>query len=82
MSDVRHDAEVVMRRFKDRRLTGKDLQTIRSSVVDITQEELSKEWGISRTLVSRIEGSDEPDQRLCDQYLGLMMRRFFFLQAG
>ncbi|WP_199031645.1 hypothetical protein [Ralstonia sp. ASV6] len=82
MSEMTPEAEIVIRRFKDRKLAGSDLQLIRTDVVRLTQEQLSEEWGISRTLISRIESSPEPDQRQCDQYLGLLTRRFFFPQAG
>ncbi|MBN3729371.1 XRE family transcriptional regulator [Burkholderia sp. Tr-20390] len=71
-------AELVLRRFGGDCLTGKDLAAIRSSVLDITQEQLAIEWGISRTLVSRMESTPNPDQRTCDQYRGLLMRAFFF----
>lgn len=82
MSELSNEAEIVIRRFSDRKLAGADLKLIRDSVVRLTQEELSREWGISRTLISRIESSPEPDQRQCDQYLGLMARRFFFPQSS
>ncbi|WP_080423760.1 helix-turn-helix domain-containing protein [Burkholderia ubonensis] len=78
MIELDDKAELVMRRFGGRCLSGKDLAAIRSSVLDITQEELAAEWGISRTLVSRMESTPKPDERTCDQYRGLLMRAFFF----
>lgn len=70
--------EVIMRRFGDRPLTGRDLSTIRNDVVRMTQAELADEWGMSRTFVSRVENQDKPERRVTDMYLGLLMRRFFF----
>ncbi|MEX3555112.1 MAG: XRE family transcriptional regulator [Burkholderia gladioli] len=78
MIELDDKAELVLRRFGGACLTGKDLAAIRSSVLDITQEQLAIAWGISRTLVSRMESATNPDKRTCDQYRGLLMRAFFF----
>ncbi len=78
MRDVDSNAEVVLRRFGAEQLSGRDLTMIRTAVLDITQDELARQWGVSRTLVSRWESGDEPDQRVCDGYRGLLMRKIFF----
>lgn len=70
--------EVILRQFGGRQLSGQDLSTIRNDVARMTQEELADAWGLSRTLLSRIENEDAPSMRSVDMYLGLLMRRFFF----
>jgi hypothetical protein len=78
MSVTEEGAEVIMRRFGSKELSGHDLGAIRNDVLRLTQAELANEWGFSRTYVARIESEDKPSQRVADMYRGLLMRRFFF----
>jgi hypothetical protein len=80
MSTDNPNTTVILRRFGTSDLVGSDLATIRDKVLGITQQELADVWGISRTLVSRWESSLETDRRVSDQYLGLLLRKYFFNQ--
>ncbi|MCA8197362.1 MULTISPECIES: helix-turn-helix domain-containing protein [Burkholderia] len=78
MSVTEESVEVILNRFGRTELTGNDLFAIRNDVLRLTQDQLAKEWDISRTYVSRIENSDKPSRREADMYRGLLMRRYFF----
>lgn len=74
-------AEAVLRRFGGVAFSGRELTEIRS-LVGMTQSDLAVEWGISRTMVSRMESVVSPTTKVCDQYRGLLMRKFFFGELG
>lgn len=74
-------AEAVLRRFGGVTFSGRELTEIRS-LVGMTQSDLASEWGISRTMVSRMESGASPSAKVSDQYRGLLMRKFFFEDLG
>ena len=66
---------VAIRRFATQPLSGEDLAQMRTSLLGMSQTELGDQWDVSRNQISRLEKRLNPDQKTCDAYIGLMVRR-------
>jgi hypothetical protein len=65
---------LVVRRFVQTPLSGNDLAKIREDVLRLSQSELGEAWNLSRNKISGAENALVPDRRMCDLYLGAMVR--------